>query len=885
MGRALAAIVERARRHAVAVLLLALLAAGASLAFEVGQLGIDGDTDRLFDPDLPFQRERTAFDAAFPALEDPMLVVIDAPSAARAVDAAAALAERLRADPELFASVFAPGTGEFFERNGLLYLGLDELDDLASDLARAQPFLAELARDPSLRGLFGLLEAAQRRARFGIGADLPRVLNTVADALGTGERIQGAPRTIGDLVLSEGEPLAGARRYVIATPRVDFGSFVPGERSITRLREHFAELGWTDGGPVRARITGEPALQAEELGVLRRQAAAAGVASFATVALILALALRSGRLIAAVLVTLLVGLAWTAGFAALAVGHLNLISVAFAVLFIGLGVDFGIHYALRYQELRAGGLAHAASLAGSAASVGSALLLCALTTAVGFFAFVPTGYRGVAELGIISGAGMLLSLVASLTVLPAAISVGQRLWHRPLPDGRAGAFTLPSLPARHPRLVAAITAVAALGAALLAGRWHFDANPLRVRDPSTESVRTFLELLDDGDVNPWSIDVLAPSLAQAEALAGRIRALESVERADTLHAYVPDDQKAKLEILSDVSLFLAPALEAVPSPPPSAAEELASLASFRDFLAQEPAEDPALAAAGARLGAALDAFLADPDAAAVLPQLRVALVGSVLDHLDRLRRALSAAPVALGELPDELRARMLTEDGRARIEVFPKESLRDDAALAHFVQQVRGVAPRATGTSVVMFESARVIVQALREAFTLAAAAMAVILLLLWRRPVSVLLALAPLCLAALFTAALAVLVGIPLNFADVIVLPLLLGIGVDSGIHLVQRHRGEGTPAHALLATSTSRAVLWSALTTTASFGSLAFATHRGMATLGQLLTLGVAVTLLCNLLVLPALLALSERWTAPPGGRAARERGSSAGPDPGRT
>jgi hopanoid biosynthesis associated RND transporter like protein HpnN len=405
--------------------------------------------------------------------------------------------------------------------------------------------------------------------------------------------------------------------------------------------------------------------------------------------------------------------------------------------------------------------------------------------------------------------------------------------------------------------------VLGLGALWLAPRWHFDASPLRVRDPGSDAVRTFQELIEGGDVNPYSIDVVAPDLRRARTLAAELAALPTVERAETLADFVPSAQEAKLAILEDANLLLGPALRTDPVAPPAPSESLEAIRSFRDALHRVRFDDALVAEAAMRLDAALERFLAGVDGEddAALAALEADLVGSVRRGIDRLREALGTGSVRMADLPARLRERLLARDGRARVEVHPRFDLNDDDALRRFVREVSGVAPNATGTAVYLFESGREVLHALRQAFAGAFVLVVLLLWWLWRSVRDAALAIAPLLLAALFTAATSVAVGLPLNFADVIVLPLLLGIGVDSGIHLVQRHRSEGDSAAALLRSSTSRAVLWSALTTIASFGTLGFASHRGMSSLGQLLTLGVALTLACNLLVLPAALALLER------------------------
>jgi hopanoid biosynthesis associated RND transporter like protein HpnN len=867
IGALLAGFVARVDRHALRALLAALGLAAAGGVYASQNLGVLGDPDLIFDENLPFRVDNDLLKETFPASDEDMLVVIDAPTRAQAEEAAEALADRVRMEPETFASVLTPGVGPFFARHGLLYLDAGDLEELADHLADAQPLLAEVARDPSLRGFLGLLTRLVERGASSesAGSDVAVVFDAVAGALADAERLESRRRTFEHLILGgDGLDAEETRRFAVIRPRLDYDAFVAAGAALPRLREIVKELELGSESEVRARITGEIALQTEELDRVQRQAVAAGVASFVMVSIILGFALRSSRLILATLLSLVVGLACTFGFAAVAIGHLNLISTAFAVLFIGLGVDFGIHFCSRYQELRSSGAPHGDSLDATARGVGSSLALCATTTSIGFFAFVPTDYLGVAELGLISGTGMLISLLATITVVPATLSLRRR--EGPGVWSTARALALPTLPARRPALVCGAALLLAVAGAWLAPRWHFDASPLRVRDPGTESLLTFQELVAGGDLNPWSIDVVADDLSQAEVLAGRLGQLESVKEAVTLASYVPTQQQEKLEILEDVSLFLGPALAARPVEAPTLEQQVHALHDFRQALARAEFESPAVAGSAARVSRALDSFIggisdSDRDGVRVLEEN---LVDPLVDGFGRLRTALSAGPVASEDLPQELRTRLLSASGLARIEVRPREDLNDDRALRRFVAEVTGVAPRATGTAVYMLESGKVVVDSLRQALVSALIAVALLLCVLWRSLRDATLALAPLLLAALLTAASSVLVGLPINFADVIVLPLLLGIGIDSGIHLVQRHRSEGDTASELLHTSTSRAVFWSALTTIASFGSLAFASHRGMSSLGQLLALGVSLTLACNLLVLPALIALSDRGRA---------------------
>ncbi|MCP5057078.1 MAG: MMPL family transporter [bacterium] len=856
LGRGLARWVAWVGEHGHAVLAGVLLVTCLAGGIAAGYLGVNSETDDLFDANLPFRQDRARLDAALPARNDNLLVVIDAPTSLAAGDAAASLVAQLEAEPAQFASAFAPGSGPFFERNGLLFLELEDLEALADDLAAAQPLLAEVWRDPTLRGLFRQLTRAIDQGIFDRGSfDFDQMLSGITAAIADAERREARPRAFGELVLG-GDDEGPVRRFVIVEPKPDYSDFVPGRASVGRLQEILVERGWNGEAAIRARMTGDLALKTEELGLVKAQAAGAGIASFVLVGLILWRAQRSGRLIAATLLTLAVGLVWTAGFAAVSIGHLNVISVAFAVLFIGLGVDFGIHLTLRYRELREGDQGHVSALSESASGVGSSIVLCAITTAVGFYSFVPTDFLGVAELGVISGTGMLFSLVGTFVVLPAWLGLGSgpRLPHAGLQSLR-----LPAWPTRFPRAVVGVALLLAVGAMMLVPRLRFDANSMRVRDPNAASVKTFFELLDGGDIHPWSIEVLTDDLATADALAVQLEALPSVERTSTLSNYVPSRQEEKLELLADIALFLGfDELDRLS--PPDLAENEAGLRGFREALAGlEQGEASTRQRVAAELGTAIDRFLADLDGDSV-DILHESLVQSLLDRITRLELALGSDGVELAALPPVLQRRMIAADGRAVVEVYPENSLNEDAAVAEFVREVRSLAPGGTGTSPFMVEAGEEIKRALRQAMATAAIAVALMLLVLWRSPRDALLALAPLALAALLTGAVCVLVGLPINFANVIVVPLLLGIGVDSGIHLVHRFRA-GVPTDGILGTSTSRAVFWSALTTIASFGSLGLASHRGLASLGQLLTLGVGITLACNLIFLPALLTLVSK------------------------
>ena len=872
IGRAVAAWVDGVRRRPILTLVLAAVVTALLGLYTYRNLGVNMDVAAMLSPDLPHQKTWNEIARAFPESADPLLVVIDAPTPERARDAALALRDRLARETTLFKSVDVPGEGPFFEKNGLLYLSTDELAQLADHLAEVQPYLAELRRDSSLRGLFVLLQKAADSLRKGDATvvQLAPVFDRLARSVDAERAGRSEPVSWREVLLGQSLPET-PRRVLVVQPIVDYTALIPAEQSLARVHELAEEIG-LDGGDsgVRVRVTGELALSSEELETVTTGTALSGVLSFILVTGILYFGLRSWKLMAATSITLSIGLVWTFAFATLTVGSLNMVSVAFAVLFIGLGDDFSVHFCLRWQDLVSQGHDSASALRETAEDVGLSLLLAAITVAIGFLAFAPTDYVGVAELGVISAGGIIISVIVSLTLLPAFIT----LFKPPLPKPRvrrpesAWMSRLVAFPVRHAKLVrASAVGLAALCVPFLL-HVRFEYNPLRLRVQTAESVTAFNDLLATEGLSPWSVTLLAKNQKDADAAAARLARLDLVDHTRTLSDYVPTDQEAKLAILEDVALFMAPPppAERVPRAP-TPAEDLDALRAFVTATAQMPATlDPKTRAALDRLRAAIGGLVerlshaSDADRAAALRRLETSVVGTLPDQVRRIETALQAEPIEASDLPPELVRDTVAPDGRVRVDAYPKHDLgADDKALQQFADAAVDALPQATGIAVTTVESARVVVRSFREALLGASLAIALLLFALWRRVSDTLIALAPLALSAAMLAALGVVLDLPFNFANVLVLPALLGIGIDSGIHLVHRwrHLDQNQSSDELLETSTARGVVQSTLTTIASFGTLAISPHPGMASLGILLTLGLSLILVVNLILIPALVA----------------------------
>ena len=892
------------RRHALTTL-VASLAVTAGLFFYTAQnLGINTDTEGMLSKDLAFRKNLDAQREAFPQHSKAIVVVIDGPDADRAGDATTALVRDLERQPELFKTAFYPAADPFFRRNGLLYLSAEEISSLTTKLAQAQGFLATLANDPSLRGLTDVLVTALEALAAGDVdsatatddmADMLRRVAEVTDAHTAGSR-QDLPWTevIGGTALSDS--VGGKSRHIVVVqPVLNHSSLAPASASMREIRRAAERLGLTPENGVRVRLTGAAALSTEELSSVRDGMGMVGLLSLVLVTLLLAIALRSVRYVLALVGCLIVGLIWTAAFATAAIGELNLISVAFAVLFIGLGVDFGIHLVLRYREEMSLGEDDAAALEATVRATAVPLALCALTGMIGFFAFLPTDYRGLSELGLISGVGLAIGLFACFTLIPAVLSAwkGSSTGAKTTAPVRTSARPAAG-DSRTARTIVLGAVVVCLLAAPLALDLRFDADPMNLRDPETESVQTAMELMQDDATRDVRAVGLAANLAEADVTARALRAVPQVRKVVTLSSLVPDDQDRKLEIIEQAAFLLAPLLvpldRMAPPDGQTLRQQIRRLAASLRAASRSHQTPPGVVAAARDLLSALDRLGDTDPKEADLRALQASLINRLPTHLADLSTALQAERFDLDDLPANVRERMVAADGRARIEIYPRARLDSTAERREFVDAVQAVVPDVSGTPVIILAAQDAVTTAIVQASVIALIGIFVLLIAVLRSASDSALVLIPLLIAALLTSATAVLFDLPLNFANVIVLPLLLGLGVDSGIHIVLRDRetfasrtayaSGSTPAGTLMRTSTPRAVLFSGLTTVASFGSLSISNHIGTASMGKLLTVTLAWTLASTLILLPALLTLRRQGLRSQNGVSSHADRQRAGP-----
>nr|WP_246484232.1 MMPL family transporter [Marivibrio halodurans] len=730
-------------------------------------------------------------------------------------------------------------------RNGLLYLSVERLEAVSGRLLAAQPAIAELARDPSLRGVAEVYLLAVQND--------PEAARSLADFLAESavRARDGAPPAASWSGLLLGPEAAPSRRLILVQGRLDGDEQAVGGDTSRVIREEARGLGLTAENGYRVRLTGRGPLSAEEVDGLTADLQRAGLISLALVAVVMWLGFRSFRLIAIGVATLLTGLAWTAGFAALAVGSLNLLSAVFAVLFIGLGIDFAIHFALRFREEAAFGDGAVRALSRTGGACLSALGLCAVTSAVGFLAFLPTDFRGLAELGLISAGGIVLAFLASFTVMPSLLALC-RVASLPDDKGRdlPGGPALARWISRRRRAILLIGFALAVFGALLTTRIAFDFNTLSLKDPDAESIATLRDLQDDGTLTPYSLSVVTDTPEAANAVAARLAVLPEVASARGPASLLPEEQALKLAIVADMAASLWPALnprrtmEAL-----SDAGRAEAVAALRDVAASVGGAAPA------RLMSALDGLTDASSPAAALAEYEGRLTRHLPDLMTRLKAVLEARAVTLDDVPEAMKARYIGEAGHGRAVALPAEDLTDFRALRRFTEAVTALYPDAIGRPVLEAGVGDIVTRAFLQAILGAAAT---VFLLIWWVLASgraALCVMAPLGLSVVVLGGYSVLFDRPFNSTNVIVVPLILGLGVDNGVHFVMRLRDE-TSLGLLMRSSTPRAVLMSGATTIASFATLILSDNRGIAGMGEFLTIGVVTVLGATCVLLPALL-----------------------------
>ena len=863
--RALGRLADFVKHWAWWVLALAIFVTAISLSYAFMYLGINTNTTEMLAADVPIQEAREHYRQIFPQNMDSIVLVVEARTPEMAHAAANTLDSILRTMPDHIKSVYTPFGGSFFEKNALFYLNVAELEHLSESVSTLQPFIKELMQQRNVYGLFTLLADHYDRLQWEQEPLLFGLFQRMAE--GIQSSLIGLDYVLAwhSVLLKPDRQTSQTRRFILLQPYLDYQKMLPAETALQAVRDVIQESGVSNIPGVRVRLTGEVALAHEELQVVSQRAGIAAVLSLIMVCLTLTLTFHSWRFMMITLLTLMVGLALSAGFATIIVGQLNILSLAFAVLFIGLAVDYAIHLSLRYQDLLTLGNEPFPAMRMSLQEIGPSLLLCAVTTGLGFYTFVPTNYTGMSELGLISGTSMFIGLVVSLTVLPALFLVF------PLSkkdcrssSSRQGLDAVYQFPIRHGRTIRWGTVVVFFVSVFLLPQASFDWNPHNIRDPNVESVQTMDDLLEDRNGGTWSLTLL-PSGDEIDDSVSRLGALKSVDKVVTINDFIPTDQFEKFVLLAGLADSMLPqGSDSKVSGSPDTDASLVAIQSFLRIL-EEYIQKAGLSPehSAVHLRDALNSFVEKLNTSDrevqknLLDRLDHSLLGSFPN--DQTSEQAIAMPMGLitqKDLPQELVERWVGPNETYRLEVYPQKDLRNVEALEEFVSDVRRIAPEVTGLPAIYLDGGSEVAGAFQQAFVSALLVIVLILALVLRNIWDILLVILPLSLAALCLVGYTVIFDMPFNYANVIALPLIFGLGADSGIHIVERMRRKTEACETFLRSGTIRGVFFSSVTTMLSFSNLAYTSHVGIASMGQLLSLGILLTLIGCLVVLPAFL-----------------------------
>jgi uncharacterized protein len=814
------------------------------------------DTEALLSAKLPWRVRQSAFDAAFPQ-DNSIVVVVDGQTPELSETATARLAASLGTQARWFHSIERPDSGPFWDHNSLLFASTGEVKKVIAELLKVQPFLGSMASDPSLRGFANTLSLTMQGVTRDKAApqELRAPIRTLADAL-QGLAV-GKPGFFSWRTLITGQPdKRELRHLILVDPVLDFTQLQPGSLPVAAIRNTARRLQLDTVHGVRVRLTGAVPLQDEEFATVQKRAGLIAGLAGGFVILMLWFAVRSPRLIASILATTVVGLLTATSLGLVLFRRFNVISVAFIPLFVGMGIDLGIQFSVRYRADRRPGWGVGPALLATARDMGKSLSLAATAIGIGFLAFAPTAYRGVSQLGMIAGMGLFAALALNLTLLPALIKLARPPGapERP-PSARLTRIDDYILANRN--LVLGVAAVAATISAAMLPLLHFDFNPMHLRSPRMESVATLADLMRDPDRSADTLEVIRPNLAAADRLAAIFRTNPTVYSVHTLSSFIPAGQSEKIALIADAENLLDFTLNPLDvAAPPTDTEVVDSLNRATDKLRQAAALDPSLRADAGRLADELETLArGSPSARAQAEQM---LIPGFVTSLEQIRALLQPQPVSIASLPQEIVRQWRTPDGRARVSVIPKGDPDDDAVLSRFIAAGLKIAPDATGTAIYRQAAGRAVVHAFIEAGVLSFVAICGLLLIALRRVREVAITMAPILLTGLLTMGTCVLIGQPLNFANIIALPLLFGIGVAFHIYFVMSWRSGGSH---LLTSSLARGVFFSALATATGFGSLWASRHPGTVSMGKLLMVSLLWTLASALLFQPALMGPTRR------------------------
>jgi hypothetical protein len=879
------------------ILGLAFALALASLTVTISRIDFQTDQLELISPNHPLIATADKLQAFNFGGKTNFTIVVHGPTPERAVAFLNSLAARVEKDEAHFQEFFYRVDPNLVKRWAFLYLDKEDLYRLRDDIGEYQNLIQGLAERPDLLSFLKLInqEMASRMvgelftgfldegsAKKKSNNKEPMNLLPLIDTLeGLLSYVHGAPRyqspwgtlfknTGWDLDL-EGYFWEGDKRYLLAfiLPTKNGDGFAREEASLEYLRQIIRDL-QSSYPDVQAGVTGQGALNTDEMATAMRDMNRATVLSLLGVSLLMVIFFCSFRRPLAEMITLALAICWTMGFTTLVIGHLNILSVVFAPLLCGLGVDYGIHWLARFEEEeRIDGRQPREVIWQVTNRSGSGIALAGLSGVFCFLPFILTGFRGLMELGVITGMGILLIVIADFTVLPALsiFLAGRKRKNSSLlcANGR----DLLRFNVRSGQVILAVALILSIVMAWSAKRVQFDLNPLRLQTPTAESVVWEKIMIENSRRSLISAGVFASSPDEVRAKSAVLRKLTTVSEVESVFDLLPKDQEDKIDLIRSIFPRIP---ELAPTPVTSGPSDLSSLVEVlqrirfkmqQDQAAKWGAERP-LVEQMTQLRTLSDEVISlvqqsSNAVAEPLTEYRKRFQDDLIKTWDFFREAASVRNMGVRNLPRFLRD-WFWHDGQYLIRVYPKESVWDEGALGRFVRQLQSVEPGAAGEPVSLYTFANAYKNACIQASVYALVVIFTLLMLTFRSLSLTLLALLPLVMGTVWTVGIMGWVGVDFNLANGIFMPLVVGAGVEYGVIILNRWR-EGTVLPGHLPFSTGKGVIVAALSTTLGFGTLMISHHQGIFSLGFVSWAGSLCVLAAAIIIIPAVLAVTPR------------------------
>ncbi|MEI8290940.1 MAG: MMPL family transporter, partial [Verrucomicrobiota bacterium] len=849
-------------------------------------LKADMNRNNLVGPNQKYHQNYLAFEKEFPQPDD-IVVVVESDDIEKNRQFVERVAARMQAETNFFRDVFFQQNLAMMGRKALQFASETNLVEMRDTLHTARPFIRQFTQTTNLVSLFDQINQAFRTAKREENAEnkslaksLPSLTRIVTQADAALHRPGTPPSPNVATLLGGGDEallesyitFAKGRLFVVTThaPNDDLTGEV-----VERLRK-LVQLTQAEVPGVNVGITGEPVLDYDEMVQSQKDTMLASLVSLVLCALIFIYGYNeTGRPVKAT-ICLVVGLGYTMAFTTLVIGHLNILTITFVPMLIGLAIDFGVHLITRYEEELHHGKSEQDALTKAMVFTGQGIITGALTTAGAFAAMALTNFKGIQEMGIICGGGLMVCLIPMMTMLPVMLLRGrQNVLDHQMKQSNART-RIENFWLQRPVIVMAITASLCAAAVVGGRKVYFDYNLIKMQSPRLSSVVFEHKLLGSAEKSLLYSAVLADSLTNAVELQKKIEKLPTV--AETQPPFYKDflnpNPAEKLRLIGEIKDEIAELKFTPPDPRPVDVNDLSrtlySLAGYIGLAREEVGtSEPALSKEFVALQSAIQNLRKDmlhgdaaeqAEHAAKLAIFQRALLDDLRDTFQLLQGQDNRTALKIADLPPALANRFIGVNGKLLIQVYPKEDVWQRAPQEKFVHDLRAVDSNVTGTPVQLLEYETLLKDSYVQAAWYSLAAIALMVLFHFRSVSAVILSLIPVGLGTLWLGGLMGSAGVPLNLANIMTLPLVIGIGVTNGIHILNRYAEEGTPG--ILSRSTGKAVLVSGLTAIAGFGSLVLAEHRGIRSLGFIMAIGIATCMIAGLTFLPALLNLIGRW-----------------------